>query len=181
MEEIIHLHNKIKESPYWLGFDESFIKELRRDFYRLTNLISGKFTYFSINVYSDKYYAILESMTHDVNSYIGNLEYRYGKDTFKDAVTCLQNYLMVVHQMIDKWENPYICGQCKWRYTVKSESFEHPEYGTVWRRYCEIPIEDKPKILEWYRDYVKHMYNKESGLKAIERIEKECDTFYRFV
>lgn len=179
MEEIKNLHDKIKQSPYWLGFDEDFVRELRRDYYKLTDLISAKFEYHSINVYSDKYYALLQPMHHDVRSYVGCLEYRKGQDGFGDVILYLQQYLTLVHQMIDGWETPHICVKTKyWTQTMYSEQFDHPNYGKVWRNYVEIPKEQKQIVIDWWRE---HFGSKESIKKFIEEMENDTCITYRFI
>lgn len=193
--EIQKLHNKIKESPYWLNFDKDYLPELRKDYHNLTLLVGDLSVIIghSVNkelIFDDRYTPLLTWMTHDVNSFCQRLHmYEPSDKRFTNKIVYLQQYLMGVHQMLDEVDEPRIIGTEPdgWPYKLKTVRVEDPAvnpkmwYDGGWCRICEIPKKYKADVIKFYEDYLEITRHKDTVQKIIDEIKSDTNFYYRFV
>ena len=104
-ENLIRLHDKIKENPYWLNFDQRFLKELVKDFRELNNNVWG------VKDETNPYYVMLRATGHDFSCMLTNIQYWMEDNNYDEfesrrpnIILTMQTFLMNVHRMLDDRE-----------------------------------------------------------------------------
>lgn len=187
IEDIRQTHDRVKESPYWLNFNNEFRGEVRKQMNDLVDLSIRFVTLNSVKqaegigqLYRDKYSPLIKTFWHDVRRYLG-CNYEPRTEKFENAIFYLQGFLSVIHQMLDNIDEAvYAADNSIWRNKIKSELYDKDKcYG--YYAYNEIPKEDKPKLIKWLKSYQESAYDKEVIQKLINDVEKEISPHYKFV
>ena len=124
-------HDKLKEHPYWLNFDNIFLEDILSLFDRLSSNVWG------ISDNTNPYYALITHtlFIHDFNTMLfkirmsirdGRFQEEW-KDHMGDVIMVLQVYLQNIHRLIDNYipgENEGVVGYLYYRPTYKP--FPHP-------------------------------------------------------
>ena len=194
MDEIVKLHDKIKNSPYWIGFEQEYARELSHDFYELTSLIyehhetCGKYVQNEEDfktLYKTKWGSILQPYLHDVRAH--SLSIRLGLDPgaeyFGRVISYLQEFLTYIHQSIMDVE-PEIRNRHKKHGFSTYDKVEYIE-GEGWYRYTEVARKDKEKLIEIYKDLLKKFeddrFYKQFFTKTLRRLEEENELYFKIV
>lgn len=106
LEKLRKAHDIVKDSPYWMNFDEKFLPELIEDFLNMMEC-----TWFKPGTEFSPYYTIIRCCGHDVCCMLCNMRYmlsgKYGpiSQSFREHfIIVLQTYLSNVHRLLDRHE-----------------------------------------------------------------------------
>lgn len=159
------IHDKIKENPYWINFDDRLLLDLVHDFREL----SDNYWNLEKSVYGkDPYYEVLRVCCHDFNAMLSNIQYWqqdeiWEKEKWK-VVLVLQTYLSNIHRMIDEI-NP--CDTVVTGYTVSMKCKNFKAYLLGLKTFVAEWIEDEKSDKSRY--YALNLIEPKSlnGLKKI--------------
>ena len=118
-ENVKRAHDELKESPYWINFDNRFLPDVLKKFGEISR------NYWGISDVSNPYYAIIRCVTHDFNCMLCSISdsIRLGrldegwKEHMGDVIMVLQIYLMNIHRIIDN--NDYDGAVVGYTYTIR--------------------------------------------------------------
>lgn len=127
--DIRKIHDDIKEHPYWINFNNIFLKDILSLFNRISSNV------WCISDNTNPYYTLINHLTHDFNTMLFKIKMsiRDGKfqeeweDHMGDVIMVLQVYLQNIHRLIDNYmpeENEGVVGYLYYRPTYKP--FPHP-------------------------------------------------------
>jgi hypothetical protein len=102
-ENVKKAHDELKESPYWINFDNRFLPDVLKKFGEICR------NYWGIADVTNPYYAIIRCVTHDFNCMLGNISNSIilgefnnrWKEHMGDVIMVFQIYLMNIHRIID--------------------------------------------------------------------------------
>lgn len=102
-ENVKKAHDELKESPYWINFDNRLLPDVLKKFGEISR------NYWGIADNSNPYYAIIRCLTHDFNCMLCSISdsIRLGRldkswnEHMGDVIMVLQIYLMNIHRIID--------------------------------------------------------------------------------
>lgn len=117
-ENVKKTHDELKESPYWINFNNRFLPNVLKKFSEISC------NYWGISDVSNPYYAIIRCVTHDFNCMVSDISYsiKHGefekrwKNYMGDVIMVLQTYLMNIHRIID--HNDYDGDVIGYTYTI---------------------------------------------------------------
>ena len=158
-ENVKKTHDELKESPYWINFDNRFLPDVLKKFSEISR------DYWGISDVSNPYYAIIRCVTHDFNCMLGSISdsIRLGKfekrwkEHMGDVIMVLQIYLMNIHRIID--HNDYNGDVVGYTYTIsggiqKFQAFKKDD-GT-YIVYNVITKDKLPVVKETIEKYINH-------------------------
>lgn len=190
MNKLKELHERVKHHPYWLGFDSGLFNDVREMYYEMIEILSKEsgalFSHDGTIYYKTPYGAVGLSMVHELRSYlsVGN-HYEKGSEKFGKMIMYMQNFLMIIHQLIDGQGEPsYVTERntiVKYRGTIKAQYKEDGDYKG-WIKICEVKEEDREKVIQLY-EYLgnKSKYNKEWFDKYIEDLKVGDTEYFKFI
>lgn len=122
-------HDELKEHPYWLNFDNIFLKDILSLFNRISSNV------WCISDNTNPYYTLINHLTHDFNTMLFKIKMSIRNGKFKeewedhigDVIMVLQVYLQNIHRLIDNYipgENEDVVGYLYYRPIYKP--FPHP-------------------------------------------------------
>ena len=191
-KRIIELHDLIKENPFWTGFDKQYVKSIHDQYTELMSAICVEHGYVGkiddISVYKTNWGPILTDYSHDVNHYsyvIRNAS--TDNQHFQKGIQYLQEFLTMVHLMIEEYEPMKNCKNPKfsWTYKTKYIKGEDSDGKTVegWYKYIEIERKYKESLLNYWKDRLENGYSymKNYYESQIKKVEGENETYYEFI
>lgn len=103
LTKLQELHNRAKEHPYWLNFDNTFLGDIGKLFQDMTCCIYG------VSDETNPYYVILRASTHDMCCMARNLTYYEKTGRFEknksNIILSLQSFLTNVHKLLEGHES----------------------------------------------------------------------------
>ena len=143
------LHDSIKESPYWLSFDERLAYDLLGEMHNLGEYCWG------IAGNENPYYVMIRCITHDFNAMISNLRWclkhhEKSENEHSNVIVVLQTFLTLVHGLLDgRRDEDDVVG-----YTCTSNNFKTFKslYDPALHEYYAVNVireKNVPALLKW--------------------------------